>query len=419
MIHHRINKSIYCQFIWLFAIILNLSHQATAQSAGLSKYPYKSFSDFRNDLTRITEFQDSAVQSKAIKDFWNLLKQNNQIPYRMDDSVAFLYRGNAKQVSWAGDFNGWQPGKSGYVGSRLGSSDIWLACQKFPPDSRLDYKIVVDDQWILDPDNPYQQMSGMGPNSQLQMPEWKFPDDTELSPEVIRGDFSENKSIKSEKLGYSVNYRIYTPYNYSRSEGLPVMYVTDGQDYSDDEMGALLIILDNLIYSGEIKPVVAVFIDPREPGNEANNRRMQEYNCSQKFADFVGDELVPFIDKNFKTHACPDDRLILGTSMGGINSAWFGAVRINDFHLLGINSPAFNKTVLDRFAGLDWFPFRVYMTTGTFFDTQKQALQMKEILEKNQVDFIYREFNEGHSWGAWRSQLGDMLRYFFPATIPM
>jgi enterochelin esterase-like enzyme len=412
-------KQIFHPFIWLIAFLLSSTPIANAQPAGFSGYPFQSFSDFRKELIRVAEIPDSVVRKKVTSDFWNQLKQDNQIPYRFGDSVAFLYRGDVKEVSWAGDFNGWQPASANHLGKRLGISDIWINFQKFPADSRLDYKIVVDGQWILDPDNPYKQMSGMGLNSQLQMPDWKFPEDTELSPDVIRGDLSDNQSVNSEKLGYVVNYRVYTPYNYFRSEGLPVIYVTDGQDYADDEMGALITILDNLIYSGEIKPVVAVFIDPREPGNIENNRRMKEYNCNQKFAEFVGDELIPFIDKNYKTHACPDDRLILGTSMGGINSAWFGAVLIDDFHLLGINSPAFNKTVLDRFSCLDWFPFRVYMTTGTFFDTQKQALQMKEILEKNQVEFIYREFNEGHSWGAWRSQLGDMLRFFFPALNPM
>ncbi len=377
-------------------------------------YPYKSFHDFRSALDRITNISDNADRNKQVDELWNKLKSDNQIPFRLGDSVAFLYWGDAKKVSWSGDFSGWNPDQPEYTGIRSGQSDIWIATQKFPPDARLDYKIVVDGNWILDPDNPSRQMSGMGPNSELHMPGWKFPDDTELGKDVIRGSLSDNILIKSEKLGYSINYKIYTPYNYVKCENLPVVYVTDGHEYADDEKGALLTILDNLIYAGEIKPVMAVFIDPREPGNDKNNRRMQEYVCNQKFADFVGDELIPLIDHSYKTHACPDDRMILGTSLGGMNSAWFGAVRLKDFHLLGINSPAFNPQVLAKFGSVDWFPFRVYMTTGVIHDTQKQALEMKEILEKNKVDFVYKEVNEGHSWGNWRALLADMLRWFFP-----
>lgn len=377
-------------------------------------YPFKSFPEFRAAMEQVTKIADAVEREKQVNSLWKKMKSDNQIPYRLGDSVAFLYRGIAKKVSWCGDFSGWRPSVPEYTGVRSGESDVWIAVHKFPADARLDYKIVVDEKWILDPDNPYQQMSGMGMNSELHMPDWKFPDETELSQDVIRGTLSDNNLIKSEKLGYSVNYKVYTPYNYSKSESLPVVYVTDGHEYADDEKGALITILDNLIYAGEIKPVMAVLIDPREPGNDKNNRRMQEYICSQKFADFVGDELIPLIDQTFKTHACPDDRVILGTSLGGMNSAWFGAVRLKDFHLLGINSPAFNKQVIEKFGGLDWFPFRVYMTTGVINDTRKQALEMKDILEKNKVDFIYKEVNEGHSWGNWRALLADMMRWFFP-----
>ncbi len=401
----------------LILIVLAFSLISVKVNSQTTGYPFKSFTEFRSALDQIAGMADPDARTGQLDILWEQLRADNQIPFRYSDSAAFLYRGEAKSVAWAGDFSQWKPGVLGFAGTRAGKSDLWVAVGKFPLDARLDYKVIVDDQWILDPANPTQQMGGAGPNSVLHMPDWKFPDETELAPDVIRGELSDNILIKSEKLGYSVNYRVYTPYNYALSEGLPVIYVTDGPDYSDDEKGAMVIVMDNLIYSGDMKPVVAVFIDPWEPGNDRNNRRMQEYDCNQKFADFVGDELVPLIDKVYKTHACPDDRAILGTSMGGICAAWFGAVRINDFHLLGINSPAFNKQVLDRFAGLDWFPFRVYMTTGVIYDTQKQALEMKAILEKNQVGFEYREVNEGHSWGNWKALLPDMLRYFFPTQL--
>jgi enterochelin esterase family protein len=403
------NRSFYRLFIALLTMPFLVPVQGQQPV-----YPFKTFAEFRTAVDQAVTIPDSAERNVQVQALWSSLKSNNQIPFRLGDSVAFLYRGEAKNVSWAGDFNGWKPEQPEYSGVRAGQSRIWMCLRKFPADARLDYKIVVDGKWMVDPDNPYIQMSGMGPNSELHMPDWKFPDDTQLAPDVIRGNLSDNMLIKSGKLGYSVNYKVYQPYNYARCESLPVIYVADGQDYASEDLGSMITVLDNLIYSGEIKPVMAVFLDPREPGNEKNNRRIKEYSCNQDFADFVGDELIPLIDQTYKTHACPDDRLILGTSVGGINAAWFGAVRIKDFHLLGINSPSFNKNVLDRFAGLDWFPFRVYMTAGVFHDTQDKALAMKEILEKNKVDFVYREVNEGHSWGQWKALLGDMLRYFFP-----
>jgi len=396
-------------FINLILFVLS-GLAAMAQPSG---YPFRSFQDFRKNLERITTIPDPPERIRLTDTLWNQLVKADLVPFRIGDSVAFLYRGEAKNVSWAGDFNRWQPDAEGYRGARQGFSDIWMAVSKFAPDARLDYKVVVDGNWILDPANANIQWSGMGPNSELRMPDWKFPFETLVANDVIRGQLSENILIKSEKLGYSVNYKVYTPYNYALQENLPVIYVTDGHEYADENKGAMVNILDNLIFKNQIKPVIAVFIDPRDPQNESRNRRMTEYVCSRKFADFVAEELVPQIDKSYKTHACPDDRAILGTSLGGMNSAWFGAVRLADFHLLGIQSPAFNKQVLDAFASCEWFPFKVYMTTGVIFDTQKQALEMKAILDKNQVPYEYREVNEGHSWGNWKALLPDMLIYFF------
>ena len=54
-------------------------------------YPYKSFHDFRSALDRITNISDNADRNKQVDELWNKLKSDNQIPFRLGDSVAFLY----------------------------------------------------------------------------------------------------------------------------------------------------------------------------------------------------------------------------------------------------------------------------------------------------------------------------------------
>jgi enterochelin esterase family protein len=41
---------------------------------------------------------------------------------------------------------------------------------------------------------------------------------------------------------------------------------------------------------------------------------------------------------------------------------------------------------------------------------------MKTILEGKSYPLKYLEVPEGHSWGQWRSQLDDLLVYFFGST---
>ena len=123
---------------------------------------------------------------------------------------------------------------------------------------------------------------------------------------------------------------------------MPVVYVTDGHEYAADHMGSLTAVLDNLIDDGTLRPTIAVFIDPRDPNNLDNNRRLTEYNMNPQFAGFVASELVPAIDAAYRTSAAADDRVILGTSMGGLNSAYFGATKSDVFHKIAIQSPAFS-----------------------------------------------------------------------------
>jgi hypothetical protein len=99
----------------------------------------------------------------AINKHWDDLSSAHKIPLVIDDSVAFLYRGEAQTVKWTGDFNGWEYDKSfNNNGTRIPGTDIWILKAAFPKDARLDYKLIVDKQWILDPENKYQQLSGVG-----------------------------------------------------------------------------------------------------------------------------------------------------------------------------------------------------------------------------------------------------------------
>jgi hypothetical protein len=165
-----------------------------------------------------------------------------------------------------------------------------------------------------------------------------------------------------------------------------------------------------LIDDGTLRPTLAVFIDPRDPNNLGNNRRISEYNMNAQFAGFVAGELVPAIDAAFRTKAAPDDRVILGTSMGGLNSAYFGATRSDVFHKIAIQSPAFsfNPSIYALYDQPPQAPLDLFMTAGTINDGSG-GTTMNGILDENGYDYAFTQANEGHSWGNWRGQLATML----------
>lgn len=378
-------------------------------------HTFNSYADFNKTLLHLTEIKNEEDRDEQLVVFFDSLAANHQVPFTWDDSVAFLYKGNPTSIIWVGDFNGWNSSVSGFSGTRIGTTDIWMLEKVFPSDARLDYKIVKDGSWILDPANSYIQYSGFGPNSELRMPDWQYPQETLLGENVVRGQMSENFTIQSQaaNLNYAVQYTVYTPFGYDALSDLPVIYVTDGHEYSDEQKGSMLTVLDNLIFNETIQPIIAVFIDPRNPSNLSENRRGSEYRSNIKFADFVADELVPVIDAQYKTNSNPTARAILGTSLGGWNAAFFGLERSDAFQLIAIHSPAFNSAIIQSYTSSPMLPLKIFMSTGVIYDTQNQARSMKSVFDQKGYPLTYKEVNEGHSWGNWRALLEEPLVYFF------
>ncbi|MEM7682756.1 MAG: alpha/beta hydrolase-fold protein [Planctomycetota bacterium] len=380
---------------------------------------YPSFEAFLAEIDRIETIPDASQRAAELNTFWNGLTAAGQVPYAQDGRVAMLYRGAANSVGFAGDANGWSPGA--WSASLVPGTDLWVRQATLPNDARVDYKVVRNgNNWTLDPNNPHQQWSGFGPNSELRMPEYAFPEETIRAPGVPRGALSANHKLTSTNLGADVNVRVYTPFGYDQLDDLPVVYVTDGHEYLDDRLGALVSVLDNRIADGSLRPAVAVFIDPRDPNNPSNNRRMGQLGGAQKpqFADFIAQELVPTIDAGYKTSANADDRVILGTSLGGLFSAFMAARHPDVVANAAIQSPAFwfDTTIYDTYRDNPQLAdaLRIYMESGTINDGNGGPT-MNAILQTDGYDFVYDEINQGHSWGHWKGELDDALIHLLGA----
>lgn len=242
----------------------------TAMSA--SGQDYATFQKRLSALYNLSSISDTAERASKYKVILKRLIAEEQIPLREKDSVAFLYFGKAHEVEWMGDFNGWgYKSEFNNRGVQIPDTDIWLLKASFPTDARLDYKILVDKKnWILDAYNPYQQWSGVGggsPNSELRMPDYMEDPIHRIRDNVPKGKVIQDILYASDLLSYQITYSVYLPPS-SGKEKYPVVYITDGYEYLHPQMGNLPTVLDNLIADKKIVPIIAVFIDHREPANE-------------------------------------------------------------------------------------------------------------------------------------------------------
>jgi enterochelin esterase-like enzyme len=227
------------------------------------------------------------------------------------------------------------------------------------------------------------------------------------------GSVSQELRIESERLGYALQYRVYTPPGYADYSALPTIYVTDGQWYLGQ--GQMDQVLDNEITSGSIDPVVAVFLDNRNPDNLTENRRNSQFFCVSDYVDFFKHELVPAITRDYKVSDSQADRVILGVSFGGLNSACFGVMADDVFGGIAMQSPAMHPvaSLHDQYRDKPKRPIKVFLSVGDENEITRRSLKLKRVLEEKGYPLMFKQNSEGHNWRNWQPLLDDMLVYFF------
>ncbi|MDA1027669.1 MAG: alpha/beta hydrolase-fold protein [Bacteroidetes bacterium] len=219
--------------------------------------------------------------------------------------------------------------------------------------------------------------------------------------------------IRSEVLGYNLQYWVYTPSGYDSLEGLPVLFLSDGAWYIDP--GQLPALLDKMIEKREIRPIVAVFLDARIPENTSLNRRNGQFFCNQAFIRFYKEELIPTIDKKYKTSANRMGRTTLGLSFGGLNSACFGLHANDVFYGIGMQSPATHpiRTIHSSYADSSRLPINIFLSSGDRDDNETVTRRLRDILIEKGYPLKYLEVPFAHNWDNWKPLLDDFLLHFY------
>ncbi|MFC7049945.1 alpha/beta hydrolase [Emcibacter nanhaiensis] len=226
---------------------------------------------------------------------------------------------------------------------------------------------------------------------------------------------SENIRISSQLLGYELQYRVYRPERITADLRLPLLFVTDGQWYL--EYGNMKQVLDREIAAGHIRPLIAVFVDSRNPDNLSENRRLKEFFCNVDYAGFFARELVPRVSKDWPVSSRREDRVIMGLSFGAVNAACFGLMLNNIFAGVAMQSPANDQhldVLRDLYKKEDRKPVRIFLSFGTQKEDNIAAgRRFKRTLAAKGYDLTYREVDEGHNWKNWGPLIDDALRTFF------
>lgn len=135
-----------------------------------------------------------------------------------------------------------------------------------------------------------------------------------LKKSVIRAE-----SVHSSILSKDVSYNVYLPAGYDEVKEYPVIYLLHGLYgiYTDWETrGGVKIVADELIASGELRPVV--IICPNAGDADVHNVWNGYFNMPEySYEDFFFKEFVPAVERRHHIIADKGHRAIMGLSMGG------------------------------------------------------------------------------------------------------
>jgi len=326
------------------------------------------------------------------------------------------------------------------------------------------YSFRVDGVKVLDPGNAEYARDGSQYDNWLMI-SGPFSDSWEFKPDVPHGSlhavwYPSPILKQKERRMY-----VYTPPGYMTSkERYPVLYLLHGGGGDEDQwinLGRANVIMDNLIAAGKVKPMIVVMPNgnanqivaqgygygpiprplpaglgrgpvPAAPGGQppaargaaaapgapgaGAGRGMMSMAYEGSYPQSLVKEIIPFIDRNFRTIPSKDYRAIAGLSMGGMhtmmatnnNPGVFGWIAV--WSAGGQDTPEFVQALTKlKNSGVKHY----YVGAGTEDFALAGSQNLYKIAQKVGLKTSWHETPGAHYYLIWRVFLGDFASMLF------
>lgn len=240
---------------------------------------------------------------------------------------------------------------------------------------------------------------------------------------VLHGNVAQ-VSYQSKAFNTQRRYFVYTSPGYEKSiDKLPVLYLLHG--YTDDDsswtvVGKANLIADSLLADGKIKPLIIVMPYGQLNGNVTANEALGT-DFQEKFEKQILTEIIPYIEKTFRTIPDARHRAIVGVSMGGMQTALIGMNHPEIFSTIGLWSSAIfadPSIVLARLAASPENIKNSFLYINVAVGQQDSlpllfsSLRIDLFLKMQKIPHEFTPTPGTHSWLLWRGYLVDFLAKF-------
>lgn len=329
-----------------------------------------------------------------------ILSTDITFPLILNDIVIFVFinENYNNSIKITGDFNQWN---TNIDMDNIPNTNIFFKILKFSSESRLDYRFIIDDQWILDPNNKLLSHGGFGYNSEVRMP--KFQENTYIYyAHHNKHGIITYFTIESKILNKEYKIKVYTPYGYVNHKSFPILFFQDGFEYLD--YAKVNNQLDNLFNDNKIVQTIAVFIKPNDRNNE------YAFNERNLFTKFFSEELLPIIEKNYNPNN--NSEYYLFAADFGANISFLIANQSTKFNKLYLQSPQIWPNDFEVLKKLEEMSERIYLNINYGHYEASKDGNYEKLLTKLKLLNIKHDVNlyqQGHGWGFWKSILDKML----------
>ena len=347
-----------------------------------------------------------------------------------DHKVTFrIYAPKASEVSVAGDFG---------EGGKLTKDEqgVWsITVGPVAPDY-YSYTFNVDGVRTVDPKNPLIKQGNTSLDSMFLVPGEQA--DFEATRDVPHGEIR-SAWYHSGTLNEARRLHVYTPPGYEGgTDKYPVFYLLHGagdEDSGWSTIGRAGFILDNLLAQKKAKPMIVVMPNgslPR-PTNFPRNTpgatpspevRAAMESFQNRFTDELLNNIVPFVEKNYRVVPGRDNRALAGLSMGGgqtlrvitTHPDQFAYVGIWSAGIFGGNAADWETRNSEFLAHAGKFNDSVKLLSISIGDKDfllNASKSLEEALDKHGIKHETHISGGGHTWVNWRHYLNDFAPRLF------
>lgn len=347
------------------------------------------------------------------------------------NTVTFrLYAPDAGEVTLSGT---WMEGWGASLPIQANDTGLWTITVHNLEPEMYTYTYSVNGVRMTDPSNPLTVRDGRNNQSMLMIPAEGHP--LYSYHDAPRGNL---EKVWYRSLTLSRRMYVYTPPGYRETtEGYPVLYLLHGGGGDEDAwttLGRTPQIMDNLIAKGLSRPMIVVMTNGNPTQSAALTEQIPLRSRSEatpagmaggQFERSLVNDVIPWIESNYRTLPGKDNRAVAGLSMGGLQTmslsftfpdtfAWYGIMSMGlvDMTRFGIeDNYEARKASLKKLWDTD--PRLYWIACGTEDFLYNSVVELISYLEGQEFPHIYYETGGGHTWDRWRHYLSELAPLLF------